>query len=84
MVWEAADRLCSERLKAALPHLVESMGRHGHLDLTTPQGLLMSFLPVGEGTLPTINRPSHRPPPGLHHGQYPRTLSKIRRAGSDG
>ena len=24
VVWEAADRICSKRLKAALPHLVES------------------------------------------------------------
>ena len=25
MVWEAADRICGKRLKAAMPHLVESM-----------------------------------------------------------
>ena len=31
MVWEAADRICGKRLKAALPHLVGSMERHGHL-----------------------------------------------------
>ncbi len=33
MIWEAADRICGKRLKAALPHLLESMERHGHLDL---------------------------------------------------
>ena len=33
LVWEALDRICGKRLKAALPHLVESMERHGHLDL---------------------------------------------------
>ena len=33
MVWEAADRICGKRLRAALPHLVESMERHGHLGL---------------------------------------------------
>ena len=33
VVWEAADRICGKRLKAALPHLVESMERHGHLAL---------------------------------------------------
>ena len=27
VVWEAADRICGKRLKAALPHLVESMER---------------------------------------------------------
>ncbi len=30
MIWEAADRICGKRLKAAMPHLVESMERHGH------------------------------------------------------
>ena len=33
LIWEASDRICGKRLKAALPHLVESMERHGHLDL---------------------------------------------------
>ena len=33
VVWEASDRICGKRLKAALPHLVESMARHGHFDL---------------------------------------------------
>ena len=35
LVWEASDRICGKRLKAALPHLVESMERHGHLDLAS-------------------------------------------------
>ena len=35
MVWEAADRICGKLLRAALPHLVESMERHGHLGLDT-------------------------------------------------
>ncbi len=33
VIWEAADRICGKRLKATLPHLVESMERHGHLAL---------------------------------------------------
>ena len=33
VAWEAADRLCGRRLHAALPHLVESMERHGQLKL---------------------------------------------------
>ena len=33
VVWEASDRICGKRLKAALPSMVESMERHGHLDL---------------------------------------------------
>ena len=31
--WEASDRICARRLKAAIPHLVESTERHCHLDL---------------------------------------------------
>ena len=31
IVWEAGDRICGKRLKAALPTLVEAMERHGHL-----------------------------------------------------
>lgn len=33
VVWEAADRICGRRLKAALPVLVPAMERAGHLDL---------------------------------------------------
>ena len=33
VVWEASDRICVKRLKAALPSMVESLQRHRHLDL---------------------------------------------------
>ena len=33
VLWEAADRICGKRLKAATPFLVEAMERHGHLRL---------------------------------------------------
>ena len=33
LVCEALNRLCGKRLKAASPHLMEYMERHGHLDL---------------------------------------------------
>ena len=33
VVWEASDRMCGKRLKAALPSMVESLERHGHLNL---------------------------------------------------
>ena len=33
LAWEASDHICGKRLKAALPHLVESMKCHGHLNL---------------------------------------------------
>ena len=30
VVWEASDRICGKRLKAALPSMMESLERHGH------------------------------------------------------
>lgn len=33
VLWEASDRLCGKRLKAAIPALVVAMERHGHLAL---------------------------------------------------
>jgi hypothetical protein len=33
ITWEAADRICSKRLKSILYTLVEAMERHGHLNL---------------------------------------------------
>ena len=33
VLWEAADRICSKRLQASLPSLLEAMERHGHLAL---------------------------------------------------
>ena len=40
LVWEASDRICGKRLKAALPNLIESMERHGHLDLAPKSGIV--------------------------------------------
>ena len=31
--WETGDRVCGKRLKPAIPALLESMERHGHLKL---------------------------------------------------
>ena len=33
VIWEAADRICGKRLKAAIPNFLEAMERHGHLQL---------------------------------------------------
>jgi hypothetical protein len=33
VLWEAADRICGKRLKAAIPTLMGAMERHGHLRL---------------------------------------------------
>jgi hypothetical protein len=33
VLWEAADRICGKRLKAAVPSLIDAMERHGHIRL---------------------------------------------------
>ena len=33
LLWEAGDRLCGKRLKALIPILLDSMERHGHIEL---------------------------------------------------
>jgi len=33
LLWEAGDRVCGKRLKALLPILLDSMERHGHIEL---------------------------------------------------
>ena len=67
VVWEAADRICGKRLKAALPHLVESMERHGHLDLD-PR-VRQRLLTASAATLDRLLQPSgHRRPAGSDEG----------------
>ena len=64
VVWEAADRICGKRLKAALPHLVESMERHGHLDLDpgVRQRLLAASAATLDRLLQPIRTPASEPP----------------------
>ena len=59
MIWEASDRICGKRLKAALPHLVESMERHGHLDpdLEVRDRLLEASAATLNGLLQPIRPP---------------------------
>ena len=59
VVWEAADRICGKRLKAALPHLVESMERHGHLDLDP--GVRQRLLAASTATLDRLLQPIRTP-----------------------
>jgi hypothetical protein len=33
VLWEASDRICGKRLRALLPILIDSLERHGHLQL---------------------------------------------------
>ena len=63
LVWEAADRICGKRLKAALPHL--AMERHGHLDLD----LRVRQRLLSAATLDRLLQPiGHRRPAGSDAG----------------
>ncbi|MGY4403893.1 hypothetical protein ACVIYL_004696 [Bradyrhizobium sp. USDA 3315] len=68
LLWEASDRVCSKRLKALLPVLIETMERHGHLSLAPEirtKLLAMSaatidraLRPIREGSGPRRRRPA--------------------------
>ena len=55
VICEAADRICRKRLKAAMPHLVESVERHGHLALD-PE-VLDRLLAASAATLDRLLKP---------------------------
>jgi len=49
ILWEAADRICGKRLKAALPLFIKSMEAHGHLRLA--DGVRDRLLAVSAATI---------------------------------
>ena len=55
VVWEASDRICGKRLKAALPSMVKSLERHGHLDLDP--GVRRRLLSASAATIDRLLRP---------------------------
>ena len=55
VVWEASDRICGKRLKAALPNLMDSMERHGHLSLDP--AVREHLLSASAATLDRLLRP---------------------------
>ena len=52
VLWEAGDRVCSKRLKALIPILVDAMERHGHLDLD--QVIKAKVLEVSAATIDRV------------------------------
>src|SRR3954467_13325291 len=54
VVWEASDRICGKRLKAALPILVPAMERHGHLALD--EAVRSRLLAVSAATIDRLLR----------------------------
>ena len=55
VVWEATDRICGKRLKAALPSMVESLERHGHPGLDP--GVRERLFPASASTMDRLLRP---------------------------
>jgi hypothetical protein len=54
VLWEASDRLCGKRLRAALPVLVPAMERHGHL--TLDEAVRRRLLAVSASTIDRLLR----------------------------
>ena len=55
VLWEAADRICGKRLKQIAPVLLESMHRHGHLQLD-PE-VRSRLLAISAATMDRLLRP---------------------------
>ncbi len=55
VVWEASDRICGKRLKAALPSMVDSLERHGHLALA--RDVRERLLTANAATIDRLLRP---------------------------
>lgn len=57
-LWEVADHMCSKRLVAALPALIEALERHGELRLDRPTRALL--LQISPATADRLLRPIRR------------------------
>jgi site-specific recombinase XerD len=62
IVWKAAYRVCSKRLIPFMPILVESLIRHGHLDIS--ETVKAQLLSVSPATADRLLRPERRKYPG--------------------
>lgn len=57
-VWEASNRICSKRLVPFLPHLVESLERHGHLSM--PPDIRSLLLNISAATVDRLLKPERK------------------------
>jgi len=64
VTWEAADRICGKRLKAALPWLIHSMEHHGHLSLDVV--VRDKLLVISAATIDRLLAPVRREASGQH------------------
>jgi len=75
ITWEAADRICSKRLKAILPDIVDAMERHGHLALNPEvrQRLLKVSAATIDRLLSDVRKKAH---PHKRKRRLPKKVSK--------
>jgi len=59
ILWEAADRICSKRLKAVLSSLLDAMERHGHLNIDSE--VKKQLLKVSASTIDRLLSPIRNP-----------------------
>ncbi|MEO1004206.1 MAG: transposase, partial [Cyanobacteria bacterium J06638_7] len=76
-LWEASDRLCGKRLAALLPLLVESLERHGHLDLEP--GVRQKLLTISSATIDRLLAPVRKNSPANGWRRPPRARSAVAR-----
>jgi hypothetical protein len=70
ILWETADRICGKRLKPAIPALVESMERYGHLTLS-PE-IREMVLKVSAATIDRLLAPARQ---ASRHGRRRSTIN---------
>ena len=55
VIWEAADRICAKRLRAVLVEFMDTMERHGHLELNS--GVREKLVTVSAATIDRMLKP---------------------------
>ena len=63
LLWEASDRVCGKRLVALVPILIESLERHGHLQLD--QAVRFRLLSASHATIDRLLAPARAAVRGL-------------------
>lgn len=74
ILWEASDRICSKRLKAILPDMVDAMERNGHLALD-PE-VRKRLLSISASSIDRLMMPVRRKARGRKKKNAPRKASK--------
>jgi hypothetical protein len=74
-LWEASDRICGKRLRALLPLLIESLERHGHLQLDDE--VRKRILSASASTIDRLLAPARAASPQKRRREIPVVRSQI-------